>query len=442
MFVDAGWGQGKTTFIRMWSAYLRTLPDGERYTLVDFNTWSSDYSDTPFVPLAKWITSELRSHLGSDERNKLLINNLKKAGREALRMVSFNLVSKATVGFLSDDNVEMLANAIFDENDDDSETIRSFRESLAKASAIIRQDTKKPLILIIDELDRCRPLYAIEMLETIKHLFSVENIVFVLVVNLKELSHSIHAVYGEQFDVDSYLQRFRDIDFRLPDANRERISFINKCFLSEGVMDYAARTDCRDPRPRIDWSKKLYEDFAITYGWSLRDIEQQLKRLEATYSIMRNDYVVLIESFTLLLILRHLDAEALDQLIRGEMTDLEYINSVFGRDSRFDALKGGHRLRIIADIMYGYQRLVTSNRAIEANRSNTTLFDICSNNSSDSRNELAVSLSANDWNSISEMARFYNHNMDNPSISDAVMLLETYRRLEFGSECLLEKEDD
>ena len=76
---------------------------------------------------------------------------------------------------------------------------------------------------MIDELDRCRPPYAVELLEVAKHLFSVDYIVFVLAVNRPELAHSIRDLYGSGFDAAGYLRRFFDIDFRLPDPEREAI---------------------------------------------------------------------------------------------------------------------------------------------------------------------------------------------------------------------------
>ena len=63
-----------------------------------------------------------------------------------------------------------------------------------------------PVVVVIDELDRCCPLYAIELLEVAKHMFSVENIVFVLAINLRELGHSIKAVYGRDFNSHEYLE--------------------------------------------------------------------------------------------------------------------------------------------------------------------------------------------------------------------------------------------
>ena len=268
-------------------------------------------------------------------------------------MISADLISRATGVLLTSNNIGALANAIFDGGDDADETIKCFRASLEKASGVIRRDTSKPMILIVDELDRCHPPYAIDMLENIKHLFSTKNVVFVLVVNLKELGHSIRSVYGEWFNVESYLRRFRDFDFKLPDANEERRLSISKRFRSIGLGAYAAQTKARDMESRITRCDQFFADFAIVYGMSLRDIEQYLKRVEVAYSKIRYDRVASLETFMLLLVLRHLNAAMLDRFMRHDISDFDYVSEVLGMDTHIEAVKRNHKLLAIALIMYG-----------------------------------------------------------------------------------------
>jgi len=71
-------------------------------------------------------------------------------------------------------------------------------------------------VFFIDELDRCRPTFAIELLERVKHLFDVKHIVFVLSIDKKQLEAITAAVYGERIDAPEYLRRFIDLEFTLP----------------------------------------------------------------------------------------------------------------------------------------------------------------------------------------------------------------------------------
>ena len=116
-------------------------------------------------------------------------------------------------------------------------SVKEFSQTLQDA---VEQEYKKPLIIIIDELDKCRPSYAVELLEVAKHIFAVDHIVFVLAVNRSQLSHSVKALYGKDFDAYGYLRRFFDVDFRLPDPGREK--FIEKSLSDIRLESYFERT--------------------------------------------------------------------------------------------------------------------------------------------------------------------------------------------------------
>ena len=77
-------------------------------------------------------------------------------------------------------------------------------------------------MFIIDELDRCRPTFAIELLERVKHIFDVPNIVFVFGINRAELVKSLESIYGE-IDAGTYLRRFFDMEFVLPEPTAREV---------------------------------------------------------------------------------------------------------------------------------------------------------------------------------------------------------------------------
>ncbi|HJJ54051.1 MAG TPA: P-loop NTPase fold protein [Methanocorpusculum sp.] len=95
----------------------------------------------------------------------------------------------------------------------------------------------KPLLIFVDELDGCRPTFAIEMLEAVKHFFDLENVIFVFSMDIGQLSCSIRTIYGE-IDCVGYLQRFFDYQIRLPSPNlreylRERLIHNDRELLEE-----------------------------------------------------------------------------------------------------------------------------------------------------------------------------------------------------------------
>ena len=97
-------------------------------------------------------------------------------------------------------------------------SISAFRENLERTVALLAKHgvVGAPLAVFVDELDRCRPDFAIKLLEVIKHLFDVPGVCFVVSINTLQLSESIRAVYGGGFDASHYLHRFFDLTYQLP----------------------------------------------------------------------------------------------------------------------------------------------------------------------------------------------------------------------------------
>jgi hypothetical protein len=88
-------------------------------------------------------------------------------------------------------------------------------------------DPTRKLVIVIDELDRCRPDYALQLLEIIKHFFNVPGVHFVLGVNLKELQNSVKARYGAGVDAETYLQKFISLQLNLPNESNRKTDWEN-----------------------------------------------------------------------------------------------------------------------------------------------------------------------------------------------------------------------
>lgn len=106
------------------------------------------------------------------------------------------------------------------------ESIKLFKENLTELIEHLNslREVNLPLLIFVDELDRCRPDYAIELLEGIKHLFGVPGVTFVIATNIAQLSESIKAVYGSGFDGQRYLQRFFDLQYTLSAPDNKSFS--------------------------------------------------------------------------------------------------------------------------------------------------------------------------------------------------------------------------
>lgn len=86
-------------------------------------------------------------------------------------------------------------------------------------SKVVEELSCEKLVIFIDELDRCNPLYAVKLLEEIKHYYSSEKVLFVFSVNLTQLKNAVNSVYGDSFESIKYLDRFFDIRLTLPKAD-------------------------------------------------------------------------------------------------------------------------------------------------------------------------------------------------------------------------------
>ena len=212
MAVDAAWGNGKTTFLRIWTQYLRN----HEFPVVEFNAWETDFSGDPFVALSTELTDGLKEYDIGDMKKK--IAKTKKCAKEVLRRAVPGVIRAVTAGIL--DVNPLLENELgsalasyaeerLSEYQGAKKSVKEFRRNLQEMAATLSQSSdNRPLIVVIDELDRCRPSYAVELLEIAKHLFAVDRIVFVLAINRTELAHSIKALYGRDFDAQGYLRRF------------------------------------------------------------------------------------------------------------------------------------------------------------------------------------------------------------------------------------------
>lgn len=332
--VDAPWGAGKTTFLNMLARHLRN----QEFPVVQFNAWETDFTSDPFLALSEELTNGVREYtVGplSDE-----IEKVKSAAKDVVRLAVPSVIRLATAGLLDinplieKETGQVLASFTkkrLSEYLDARTSLRTFRASLGEfATRLAESKHSLPLIVVIDELDRCRPSYAVELLETAKHLFTVDRVVFVLAVNRSELVHSIRAVYGDEFDALGYLRRFIDIDFRLPEV--ERKPFIEATLRAAGIQDYFSAR----PAEQLQG-----DDYGAVEAWllaffvasdlSLRRIAQSIFRLGLVFASLRKDRRSLARAATVALVMRTLDPELYWGFAQGKIEDREAVQFMLGR---------------------------------------------------------------------------------------------------------------
>ena len=328
--VDAAWGAGKTTFLRIWAQSLRN----HGFPVVEFNAWQTDFSGDPFVALSTELTEGLHEY--TDEPLVTKIAEAKKGAKDVLRRAVPGAIRLASAGILDVSPLlekevgQALASYAEDrlsEYQEAQKAVRKFRSTLQDmARELSAQKKGRPLIVMIDELDRCRPSYAVELLEVAKHLFSVDHIVFVLAVNRFELAHSIKGLYGGGFDAKGYLRRFFDVDFQLPEPDPG--AFIDALLDTIQLNDYFERT--QDPfKQDAGIVRELLQDFFRASDISLRLIAQAIHRLGLVFSSLGSDQRSFANGAVAALILRTLDADLYHRICSGTVSDREVVDELF-----------------------------------------------------------------------------------------------------------------
>uniref|UniRef100_UPI004057B165 KAP family P-loop NTPase fold protein n=1 Tax=Candidatus Electronema sp. TaxID=2698783 RepID=UPI004057B165 len=228
--IDSPWGTGKTTFVQL----LKAVLEGKSYSCLYFDAWKTDFSTDPLVAFLGEIAALISKEIQGDtnfQKAKKIATKLAKRGIPAAAKIAtagildFDALTEKSIG-------DGIADSLSDAVDDylkQSNLIEEFRSSLGKAIVKLNEDGKKAQIIIfVDEIDRCRPVYAVELLERIKHLFNIENVIFVISLDKQQLHNSLGAVYGQGINSDEYLRRFIDLEYMLPKPDAR--AFTNNLF--------------------------------------------------------------------------------------------------------------------------------------------------------------------------------------------------------------------
>lgn len=232
--VNSAWGSGKTFFLKNWIAEQHS----ER-ACVYFNAWETDFSGDAFVALVAAIKEQLHEVIGPLQGAENIISNFTRKASKTLiaatPALAKGVVKKFTgldVGLLAEvldgdaiaDAAEKAVEKLIETNKETLAIVQDFKKVFHELILLSSRQRaaggeEKPVYIFIDELDRCRPLFAIELLERIKHLFEVQNCKFIIATDTLQLGHSIKAVYGSGFASEKYLKRFFDAEFILDNSD-------------------------------------------------------------------------------------------------------------------------------------------------------------------------------------------------------------------------------
>lgn len=216
--LSSKYGSGKSTFFRMWKHDLEKADPP--VTVVSLNAWESDYIGDPLFSIVAALVGRIQKS-GKDAKD--IVSAAKDLGWFATA-VGGQVVAKFT-------GIDLIAAGDVAEKKKaereapqlvpmDAFSAYQERESaMARLKAALGkfiEESEARILFLVDELDRCRPDFAIAYLETIKHIFDLPGATFVLAADRHHLENSARTAFGPDLDFDEYYRKFVHREVTLP----------------------------------------------------------------------------------------------------------------------------------------------------------------------------------------------------------------------------------
>ncbi|MDF2392855.1 hypothetical protein GWQ31_16040 [Aeromonas sp. 2MA4] len=232
--LNSGWGTGKTYFLKRWKHDL-----DRNHPIIYIDAWKDDHSTDPFISVVSSLITQLRARTDKNEEStwikgiefsSRLIKHVAPIVIGSLSKkyigLSYDEISQGNENVPSDGNnnnidqvAQKLSSLLLSDHEKRMSSITSLKETIKLwIDAVIGQASGSlvgPTFVIIDELDRCRPDYAVKILEVVKHIFDIPGVFFIIATDTEQLQHAIKVVYGREFNAQIYLSRFFDSRFSL-----------------------------------------------------------------------------------------------------------------------------------------------------------------------------------------------------------------------------------
>lgn len=328
--IDGEWGTGKSFFIDLWIQDL----EAKGHLVSRFDAWKNDIVDEPLVGFLSHIYTDLGNWdkrglvKVADEKikqsQKLLLplakELLKGAAIKGLGTFVTHEAAKEVVKAIAEGHEKVAEDEVKDEQSMSSmlihrqlqahnknlQLIDDFKHKLSETARGVTEGGEKrsPVFIFIDELDRCRPDYAVRLLEVVKHIFNSKGICFISSVNINQLQESIKTIYGVNFESNIYLDRFFNHRLRLPTPSIENyISALNEFNNIKDAKVRLLASNANNIQQAYDAYLKFYGTICFNFNFDLRTIKSIFSRLTLCRSLFTDSDGLFFHDELLFLIL-------------------------------------------------------------------------------------------------------------------------------------------
>lgn len=358
--LNADWGAGKTYFLKRWAKSIE-----QDHPVVYIDTWSTDYLESPLITVLTELLEQLKeqtskkdTQLAIDKAN----NVLKKAAPKVASAVMKKFLGFDLSVFTSDSEAEItdsqcndaskrgdskkneinfaaageaILSQFYSEHKSHKQNVEALSKSIKDWVQLVKENPVDesctaiidyPAYIFIDELDRCKPTYAVEMLEAIKHVFDIPGLVFIVATNTKELQHTVKAVYGVGFNAESYLNRFFDSKYFIRTSLSVEMLFAH-CETTFLESDYLANKKVV-LFPFVDDTKEKLLGFAVSlfnaFEIAPREAIKIINRLKFSILSLSNARVDISVLLVMITLLSH-SKEKYDTFL-SEIINNHYVN--------------------------------------------------------------------------------------------------------------------
>lgn len=350
--INASSGNGKTTFIKMFKQHL--VNNG--YPSVYFNAREADFQENPLIALLGEFYSaidELKRNGFDIEKAKKTYKKVKKNGKDIIRKAIPVALKTAIHKPLDiekgvDDAFSEFTSGVLEEQIKNYSLakihIQEFRKHLTELVEHLQRGENeqaeriKPLIFFIDELDCCRPDFAVQILDRVKGLFDVDGIIIVIGADMDQLGTSVKNVFGQGMRDRGYLRKFIDLEYNLPTDNNTLSLYCS--YLSSVAPAGLKLRSIEDPERALDELNYAAVMMTMTFSLSLRDLNILYGGLNIVLLSLDSITVDTAALAVIILSLRMRHPALFSKLVNKERSIIYFINEMNKILKESDTVKG------------------------------------------------------------------------------------------------------